>query len=156
MRSLFGRASSEAKGRAVAQVVSRWLPTSASRVRVRRGMWDLWRTKRYCFRFSPSTLVSPANYHSSNLSIIIIILGGHNRPIGGRSAVWTQLDSTPHYTNQKNLVSTLTITIHTAVHASLLGRNLCSNATYISPCITTQLINTLKTRTLSMESVFIH
>jgi hypothetical protein len=27
--------------------------------------------------------------------------GWHNRPIGGRSAEWTQLDSTPHYTKLK-------------------------------------------------------
>jgi hypothetical protein len=31
---------------------------------------------------------------STNFSIIIIIWGWHNRPIGGRSAEWTQLDST--------------------------------------------------------------
>jgi hypothetical protein len=42
---------------------------------------------------------SPANHHSTNFSIIIINQGWHNRPIGGRSAEWTQLDSTPHYTN---------------------------------------------------------
>jgi hypothetical protein len=40
----------------------------------------------------------PAN-HSTNFSIIIITRGWHNRPMGGRSAEWTQLDSTPHYTN---------------------------------------------------------
>jgi hypothetical protein len=45
-------------------------------------------------RFSPSTSVSPAN-HSTNFSIIINTRGCHNRPIGGRSAEWTQLDSTP-------------------------------------------------------------
>jgi hypothetical protein len=35
------------------------------------------------------------------LSIIIITQGWHNRPINGRSAEWTQLDSTPppHHTN---------------------------------------------------------
>jgi hypothetical protein len=43
---------------------------------------------------------SPAN-HSTNFSIIIIIRGWHNRPIGGCSAKWTKLDSTPHYTNLK-------------------------------------------------------
>jgi hypothetical protein len=30
---------------------------------------------------------------------IIITRGWHNRPIGGRSAEWTQLDSTPQYTD---------------------------------------------------------
>jgi hypothetical protein len=42
-------------------------------------------------------LVSPAN-HSTNFSIIIITRDWHNRPIGGRSAEWTQLDSTTQYT----------------------------------------------------------
>jgi hypothetical protein len=37
----------------------------------------------------------PANHHSTNFSIIIITRGWRNRPIGGRSAEWTQLDSTP-------------------------------------------------------------
>jgi hypothetical protein len=63
-------------------------------------MWHLWWTKRHWDRFPPSTSVSPAN-HSSNISIIIITRGWHNRPISGRSAEWTQLDSTPHYTNLK-------------------------------------------------------
>jgi hypothetical protein len=58
----------------------------------------LWWTKLHWRRFSLSTSVSPAN-HSTNFSIIIITRGWHNRPIGGRSAEWTQLDSTPHYTN---------------------------------------------------------
>jgi hypothetical protein len=53
----------------------------------------LWWTKRHWGRFSPSTSVSPANNHSTNFSIIIITRG--------RSAEWTQLDSTPHYTNLK-------------------------------------------------------
>jgi hypothetical protein len=43
-------------------------------------------------------LVSPDNHHSTNFSIIVITPGWHNRPVGGRSAKWTQLDSTPHYT----------------------------------------------------------
>jgi hypothetical protein len=36
-------------------------------------------------------------------SIIIITQGWHNRPIGGCSAKWTQLDSIPHYTNLKKM-----------------------------------------------------
>jgi hypothetical protein len=88
-------------GRATAQAVSRWLPTAAAWVRVRAGMWGLWWTKRHWVRFSLSTSVSPANHHSTSFSIIIITItrGCHNRPIGGRSAEWTQLDSTLHYTN---------------------------------------------------------
>jgi hypothetical protein len=54
--------------------------------------------ERHWCRFSPSTSVSPAN-HSTNFSIIIMTRGWHNRPIGGRNAERTQLDSTPHYTN---------------------------------------------------------
>jgi hypothetical protein len=57
-------------------------------------MWGLWWTKRHWSRFSPSTSVSPVK-HSTNFSIIIITRGWHNRPIGGRSVEWTQLDSTP-------------------------------------------------------------
>jgi hypothetical protein len=38
-------------------------------------------------------------HHSTNFSIIIITRGWDNRSIGGRSAEWTQLDSTTHYTN---------------------------------------------------------
>jgi hypothetical protein len=62
-------------------------------------MWGLWWTKRHWGRFSPSTSVSPANHHSTNFSIIITTRSWHNRSIGGRSAEWTQMDSTPHHTN---------------------------------------------------------
>jgi hypothetical protein len=58
-------------------------------------MWDLWWTKWHWGRFSPSASVSPANHHSTNFSIVIITRGWHNTPIGGRSAEWTQLDTTP-------------------------------------------------------------
>jgi hypothetical protein len=58
------------------------------------SMWGLWWTKRHWDRFSPSTSVSPANHHSTNFFIIIITRGWHNRPISGRSAEWSQLDST--------------------------------------------------------------
>jgi hypothetical protein len=86
-------------GRGVAQAVSRRLPSAMARVRVRADMWGLWWTKRHWGRFSPSTSASLANHHSTNFSIIIISRGWHIRPIGGRSAEWTQLDSNPHYTN---------------------------------------------------------
>jgi hypothetical protein len=71
-------------GRAVAQAVSCWLATVAAQVCVRAGMWGLWWTKQHWGRFSPSTLVFPANHHSTNFSIIIITRGWHHRPIGGR------------------------------------------------------------------------
>jgi hypothetical protein len=63
-------------------------------------MWGLWRTKRHQGRFSQSILISPVN-HSTNFFIIIITWGLQNRPIGGRSAEWAQLDLTLHYTNEK-------------------------------------------------------
>jgi hypothetical protein len=77
------------RGCAVAQAVSLWLPTAAARVCVQAACGGLWWTKWHCSRFSPSTSVSPAN-HSTNLSIIIITRGWHNRPISSRSAEWTQ------------------------------------------------------------------
>jgi hypothetical protein len=55
-------------------------------------MWALWWTVWHWGRFSPSTSVSPANHHSTNVSIIIITQGGHSRPIGGAvpsGANWT-------------------------------------------------------------------
>jgi hypothetical protein len=48
-----------------------------------------------------SISVSPGN-HSTNFFIIIITRGWHNMPIIGRSAAWTQLNSTPNYTIKKN------------------------------------------------------
>jgi hypothetical protein len=54
--------------------------------------WDLWWTKLRLGGFSPSTSVSPANLHSTKFSITIVTRG---RPISGRRAEWTQLDSTP-------------------------------------------------------------
>jgi hypothetical protein len=57
--------------------------------------WNLWWTKCHKGRFSPSTSVSLANYHSTKFSIVIITRGRYNRPIGGRRTEWTQLDSPP-------------------------------------------------------------
>jgi hypothetical protein len=72
---------------------------TAARVPVRSGMSGMWWTKRHWDRFFESTSVSPTNHHSTNFSIIIFPRGCHNTPTGGRSAKWTQLDSTLHYTN---------------------------------------------------------
>jgi hypothetical protein len=46
-------------------------------------------------RFSPSTLVSPANLHSTKFSIIIITRGRYKRPFSGRRAEWTQFGLHP-------------------------------------------------------------
>jgi hypothetical protein len=84
-------------GRAIAQAVSRWFPTAAAQVRVRAAC-GVYGGQSDRFFFFPSTSVSPAN-HSTNFYVIIITRGWHSRPNSGRSAEWTQLDSTPHYTN---------------------------------------------------------
>jgi hypothetical protein len=48
-------------GRAIAQAVSRWLPTAAVRgSKPDLVMWDLWWDKVALGRFPPSTSVSPA------------------------------------------------------------------------------------------------
>jgi hypothetical protein len=77
-------------GRAIAQAVSRWLPTAAA-PGSNPGLvkWDLWWTKWLWGRFSPSTSVSPANLHCTKFSIIIITRGRYNRPFSVRRAEWT-------------------------------------------------------------------
>jgi hypothetical protein len=55
------------KGRAIAQAVSRRLPTAAARVRS-QVMWDLWWTKWHW-----GTSVSPANSYSTDYSTLIFI-----------------------------------------------------------------------------------
>jgi hypothetical protein len=80
-------------GRAVAQAVSRWLPTAAVRFRIRAACGVCGEQKRQWGRFSPSTSVSSVSHHSTTFSIIIITRGWHNKPIGGRNG--TQLGSTP-------------------------------------------------------------
>jgi hypothetical protein len=62
-----------------------------------QSMWGLWWTKWHWRRFSQNNSVSPTNHYSTDFSIIIITRGWHNRPTGGRSAEWTQLHSTHHY-----------------------------------------------------------
>jgi hypothetical protein len=95
---LFGEqneSKTDTQGHTVAQVSHSGGPGSRP-----GSMWDLWWTKRHWGRFSPSTSIPPADHHSTKFSIIIITRGWHNKPFVGRSAEWTQLDSTPpHYTN---------------------------------------------------------
>jgi hypothetical protein len=86
-------------GHAVAQAVSRWLPTAAVQNHVRSacGVWGGQSSTGVGFvrvlRF-PWPIIPPISPSS-----IIIIRGWHNRPISGRSAEWIQLDSTLYYTN---------------------------------------------------------
>jgi hypothetical protein len=57
------------KGRAIAQAVSHWLPTAAVRdSRPGLSCGILWWTKWCWGRFSPSTSVSLAKFHSTNCS----------------------------------------------------------------------------------------
>jgi hypothetical protein len=82
--------SKSPKGRAIAQAVSRWLPTAAVRgSKPDLGMWDLWWDKVALGRFSPSSSVSPAIVvRSTNYSTITLIYHPgkmYNRPICGRS-----------------------------------------------------------------------
>jgi hypothetical protein len=77
-------------GRAIAQAVSRWLPTAAVRgSKPDLGMWDLWWDKVALGRFSPSSSVSPAIVVcSTNYSTITLIYHPgkmYNRPMCGRS-----------------------------------------------------------------------
>jgi hypothetical protein len=82
-------------GRAVAQAVSRWLPTAAPWVRVRAAC-------RVCGGQSDRIFSEYFGFPCQSFHQflhIIITRGWHNRPISGRSAEWAQLDSTHHYTN---------------------------------------------------------
>jgi hypothetical protein len=69
--------------RAVAQAVSRWLPTTAVRFASGHHVGFVVDKAAHWGRFSPSTSVSPAN-HSTNFFLIIITRGWNNRSIGGR------------------------------------------------------------------------
>jgi hypothetical protein len=62
-------------GRAIAQAVSRWLPTTAVRgSKPDLGMWDLWWDKVALGRFSQSSSVSPAIVvRSTNYSTITLM-----------------------------------------------------------------------------------
>jgi hypothetical protein len=88
--STSGLKSKLSEDRAIAQAVSRWLPTAAVRgSKPDLGMWDLWWDKVALSRFSPSTLVSPAIVvRSTNYSTISLIYHPgkmYNRPMCGRS-----------------------------------------------------------------------
>jgi hypothetical protein len=77
-------------GCAIAQAVSRWLPTTAVwGSKPDLGMWDLWWDKVALGRFSPSTSVSPAIViRSTNYSTITLTYHPgkmYNRPMCGRS-----------------------------------------------------------------------
>jgi hypothetical protein len=77
-------------GRAIAQAVSRWLPTAAVRgSKPDLGMWALWWDKVALGRFSPRFSVSPAIVvRSTNYFTITLMYHPekmYNRPMCGRS-----------------------------------------------------------------------
>jgi hypothetical protein len=76
-------------GRAIAQAVSRWLPTAATQVRAR--VWQV------VFVVDKVELgqVSPDNLHSTKFSIITITRGRFNRPVVADVPSGPNTDSTP-------------------------------------------------------------
>jgi hypothetical protein len=90
-------------GCAIAQAVSRWIPTTAA-ARVQTRVWSSGICGGRSGRFSPSTSVSPANLHSTKFSIIIITQGRYNRSFSGRRAEWTQLGLHPPLCELKKTV----------------------------------------------------
>jgi hypothetical protein len=96
---MFNKITLRHPSRAVAEAVSRWLPTATAPVRVRTVHVGFVINKAALGQVFSEYSVSPANHHSTNFSSIIFIRGWYSRSIGGRSAVWTQLDSILHYTN---------------------------------------------------------
>jgi hypothetical protein len=94
------------KGRAVAQALSCWFPTTAARVRAMSGHVGFVVDKVALGQvFSWVLRFSPANHHSTKFFFIILTQGRYNRPVCGRCAEWTLWDSTPQYTNLKKLCS---------------------------------------------------
>jgi hypothetical protein len=82
--------------RAIAQAVSRWLPTAAARVRSRLFSSEICGGQSGAgagflrvLQF-PLPIFIPPNSRSSQSPG-----AGYNKPVGGRRAEWTQFDSTP-------------------------------------------------------------
>jgi hypothetical protein len=93
------RTYAEKKDRAVAQAVSCWLPTAAGRVRVRAQLVGFVKDEVVLGQVFSEYFGSPCQWSFHQFLHHNNHRGLAHRPIGGRSAEWTQLDSTPHYTN---------------------------------------------------------
>jgi hypothetical protein len=85
------------RGRAIAQAVSRWLPTAADRLRsqvkscgICGGQSGTGAGFLRVLRFPLPILIAPTGPHSSS-----IIRGRYNRPNSGRRTKWTQSHPTP-------------------------------------------------------------
>jgi hypothetical protein len=84
------------KGRAIAQVVSRWLPTTAARVRARVWSSGICGGQSGARAGFLRVLRFPLPIHSTKFSILTITRGRYNRPrINGRRAEWTQFGLYP-------------------------------------------------------------
>jgi hypothetical protein len=90
-------------GRAIAQAVSRWLPTAAARVRARVWSSGLCDGQSDAGAGFLRVLRFPLPIHSTKFSILTITRGRYKRPrINGRRAEWTQFGP-HHYANLKNV-----------------------------------------------------
>jgi hypothetical protein len=80
---------------AIAQAITRWLPTAAAQDRVRAERMVFVMAKMALEQVFSEYLGFPCQslFHQA-----IITQCWHNMPIGGRSAEWSQLDSTPRPT----------------------------------------------------------
>jgi hypothetical protein len=76
LAKLFRKLFTARSGRAIAEAVSRWIPTTAARVRAQVWQVGLWWTKWRRGRFFPSTSVSPAK----NRSFHQLLHHHHNHP----------------------------------------------------------------------------
>jgi hypothetical protein len=85
--------------RAIAQMVSRWLPTATAWVHARSRRVGFVVDKMALEQVFSEYFSSPSNHHSTKFSILVIIQGRYSRSFGGRRAEWTRLDSAPHYSN---------------------------------------------------------
>jgi hypothetical protein len=82
-------------GRAIAQEVSRWLPTVAAQVRARQVRVGFMVDKVTLGQVSSEYFGFSAIHYSTKSSILIITRDRYSRPNGSRRADWTQLDTPP-------------------------------------------------------------
>jgi hypothetical protein len=143
--------SSTRQGRAIAQAVSRRLPTAAARVRAQIGSCGIYGGQtstgaRFLrvLRFALPILIPPTDPRSSPS----IIRGWYNRPVSGRRTKWTQ--SHPTSRNLKKIYKAL----HT-LDITSMGKpiNLFVSETY-PVCVSTGLLvvlNVFRCITMSQD-----
>jgi hypothetical protein len=82
-------------GLAIAEAVSRWLPSAAARVRARVGSSGIGGGQSGAGAGFLRVLRFPLPIHSTKFSILTITRGRYNKPINGRRAEWTQFGLHP-------------------------------------------------------------